>query len=97
MALKRIIVDGGGVKLRSNDDLRLWLERQGVRSLVDNEGDEVGGFDTLQPGGEYKLGPSQQQQQQDGKLRCCFRIVVFNVLFATEMILLIFLLNLSLH
>ena len=52
------------MKLSSNDDLRLWLERRGVLNLLDNDGDEVGGFDTLEPGGEYTLGPPQQQERQ---------------------------------
>jgi hypothetical protein len=32
--------------------------------LVDNDGDEVGGFDTLEQGGEYTLGPPQLHERQ---------------------------------
>jgi len=64
MAPKKITVEGVGVKLSSNDDLRTWLERRGVLSLVDNDGDEVGGFDTLEQGGEYTLGPPQKHERQ---------------------------------
>jgi len=64
MAPIRIKVEGvGGVKLNGNEDLRAWLERRGVQSLVDSDGDHVGGFATLVDGSRYTLGPLILQQQ----------------------------------
>jgi hypothetical protein len=87
MAPIRITVEGvGGVKLSSNDELGRFLEKKKVQCLIDSDGDQVYGFDSLVDGGTYTLGPpqrqqQQQQQQQNGKLLCCSRIFVFNVLF----------------
>jgi hypothetical protein len=83
MAPIRITVEGvGGVKLSSNDELGRFLENKKVQCLIDSDGDQVYGFDSLVDGGTYTLGPpQQQQQQQNGKLLCCSRIFVFNLLF----------------
>jgi hypothetical protein len=76
MAPTKITVDGvGGVKLSNDSELDKWLNKKEVECLVDSKGDEVGGFDTLVNGGKYTLGPPQQQP--NGKLRCCFCILVF--------------------
>jgi hypothetical protein len=77
------MVEGvGGVKLSSNDELGRFLENKKVQCLIDSDGDQVYGFDSLVDGGTYTLGPpQQQQQQQNGKLLCCSRIFVFYLLF----------------
>ena len=62
MAAKRITSAGvGGVKLSSDDDLGNWLGRQGVQSLIENDGDKVGGFNVIEQGGKDTLGPPQLQ------------------------------------
>jgi len=66
MASKKITVDGvGGVKLSNDNEFYFWLSKKHVESLVDSEGDEVVGFESLTDGGTYTLGPPEQQQQQD--------------------------------
>ena len=65
MTTKRITVDGFGVKLSSNDGLRFLLESRGGQSLLDNDGDEVGGFDSLVDGGKYRLGPPSEGKIND--------------------------------
>ena len=68
----KITVEGvGGVKLSTDAGLVRWLSRKGVDCLRDSDGDEVVDFESLEDGGRYTLGPPKQQQQQDGKLRCC--------------------------
>eukprot|EP00978_Attheya_sp_CCMP212_P021676 scaffold63644_cov46-Attheya_sp.AAC.1 len=62
MAPKRIAVDGvGGVKLSNDNELDKWLNKKGAGCLIDREGDEIVGFESLMNGGEYTLGPPQQQ------------------------------------
>ena len=64
MATKRIVVEGiGGVKLSSDAEFDNWLKRKGVACLIDDEGDEIGGFGTLVNGSSYTVGQSQQPQQ----------------------------------
>ena len=63
MASKRIIVGVGGVKLSSDGDLERFLEKKNVECLIDSDGDAVYGFDTLENGGKYTLGPPLPQQK----------------------------------
>jgi hypothetical protein len=75
MPPKKIKVDGvGGVKLSNDYELNNWLIRKKGNFLVDSEGDEIGDFESLDDDGKYTL---QLQQQPNGKLRCCFCILVF--------------------
>ena len=60
-----------------------------VRCLVTNDSDrkKIRGVASLEDGGTYKLGPLRQHQaapEQNGKLCCCFCILVFNCCFEYE-------------
>ena len=64
MAPKKITVDGVGLKLSNDRELVRWLHNKKVQCLIDSDGDEIGGFETLEDGGEYTLGPLQRAQSQ---------------------------------
>ena len=73
----KITVEGvGDVILSSDNGYEKWLKKKGIQCLL-FEGAEVPAFEDLDGGGRYTLGPPMQQQQQpNGKLRCCFCILV---------------------
>lgn len=64
MVTKKITVGGTGIKLSHDADVEKLLDRKGVQCLVDSDGDEIFGFESLEDGGTYTLGPPKQQQQQ---------------------------------
>jgi serine/threonine protein kinase len=67
---KRIVVkDVGGVKLSSNEGLQKLLENKNVESLIDDEGDMVLDFESLEDGGNYTLGPLVTLQGEDKQAR----------------------------
>eukprot|EP00543_Licmophora_paradoxa_P006270 CAMPEP_0202449134 /NCGR_PEP_ID=MMETSP1360-20130828/7887_1 /ASSEMBLY_ACC=CAM_ASM_000848 /TAXON_ID=515479 /ORGANISM="Licmophora paradoxa, Strain CCMP2313" /LENGTH=54 /DNA_ID=CAMNT_0049066961 /DNA_START=13 /DNA_END=174 /DNA_ORIENTATION=- len=54
MAPKKITVRGvGGVKLSSDNEYEKWLTKNEVQCLLDNDYDQVGGFESLVDGGTY--------------------------------------------
>jgi hypothetical protein len=56
MPPKKIAVDGvGRVKLSNDKELDKWLIKKEVDGLVDSEGCEVGGFESLVDDGKYTL------------------------------------------
>ena len=62
MAPIKITVEGVGVKLGSDAALDKWLDRKGIRCLLDGDGDEIVDIESLVDGGTYTLGPPIQQQ-----------------------------------
>ena len=79
MASKKITVDSNRkVALGSNGDYQQWLDREGVKCLIDNEGYEIPGYDLLVNGERYALGPPEQQQQQqrDGEIAFCWHCLL---------------------
>ena len=69
MATIRITVKGvGGVKLSNDAELDKWLGTQSVACLIDSDGDQVVGIQSLAPGDTYTLGPPvKKQKQQDSE------------------------------
>ena len=65
MAPKKITVEGTGIKLSRDGELIQLLDRNGVKCLIDSDGDEIFGFDSLENGGTYQGGsPLPKQKQQ---------------------------------
>ena len=66
MATKRITVNGvGGIKLSNDAEFDKWLGMQSVACLLDNDGDQVLGFQSLVTGGTYTLGPPVNKQKHE--------------------------------
>ena len=60
MARKRIIVDGKPVQLSNHQEYNDYINRKRVECLEDTNGTEIGGFDSLDDSGTYRLGPPVQ-------------------------------------
>lgn len=66
MATKRITVNGvGGIKLSNDAEFNKWLGMQSVACLLDDDGDQVLGFQSLVTGGTYTLGPPVKKQKHE--------------------------------
>ena len=66
MATKRITVNGvGGIKLSNDAEFDKWLGMQSVACLLDNDGDQILGFQSLVTGGTYTLGPPVKKQRHE--------------------------------
>ena len=79
----RIIVKGvGGVKLSNDAELDKWLGIQSVACLLDDDGDQVLGFQSLAPGGTYTLGPLVKGKFVSivvETIRSCYRCASFSL------------------
>lgn len=89
MAPKKItVVDASSTacknKLSNEDEYRNLLKDYDVLFLIDGDDYAIRGFASLTNGGTYTLGDAAEQQQPGGELRCCSRILVFNMLFEYE-------------
>ena len=62
-------------RLSNEDGYRNLLSEFRVTCLKEGDGVEIEDFESLVNGGTYTLGP--QQKEQNGRLRCCFCILVF--------------------
>ena len=61
MARRRIIiVDGKPVHLSSHQEYNDYINRKRVECLEDTDGAEMGGFESLDDSGTYRLGPPVQ-------------------------------------
>ena len=63
------------IGLEDQTDVNDWLDTLKVQSFVDQDGVERRRFSRLVDGRTYTLGATIQQQP-NGKLRCCFCILV---------------------
>ena len=62
-------------RIENQESFLFMLKNHAVVALLDNESVEINHFESLVDGGTYTLGPPIQQQP-NGKLRCCFCILV---------------------
>lgn len=65
MPTKKITLDGRTKVLSSEEGFRGLLQRRHVLCLMDESGDDIEDFESLVDGGNYRLGPPQQQQQRE--------------------------------
>ena len=76
MAPKTITVGDDEWEISSHDEFKSLLIAMEAKWIC-RDGKNIIGFESLVDGGRYTLGPPMQQQQQpNGKLRCCFCILV---------------------
>ena len=76
---KITVVDANGGESKelvgSTEEFRALIEDYGVRFLVDVDDAKIRGFESLEDGGKYTLGPQQQRDRfarETGELRCYF-------------------------